>query len=232
MSKFWRRAIVGGVVVLSAVLGAAPAIAQADQPTRVITSYAGKTTAQWSASWWQWAAAFPESSNPFTDTTGASCARRQNQRVFFLAGSPGTTPPTPPTTITRDCRIPADKAVLVPAINAECSSVKGDCGAPARSYDKLAAAAADQLSSVVEASVVLDGQSLHVQHVVSPPPPFPITFARRSPFGVEGSGVSVADGYYVLLAPLRQGHHTLTLHGALKNGFSITVRYNLLVVDD
>jgi hypothetical protein len=86
------------------------------QPTQ---KYAGKTYGQWSAAWWQWAANISEPSSPVTDDTGADCAVNQNGPVWFLAG-------TTEGSATRRCTVPPGKAILVPIINGECSTVEGD----------------------------------------------------------------------------------------------------------
>src|SRR5690242_16676958 len=49
---------------------------------------AGKTIAEWSTNWWQWAAPLAPPGDPFTDITGQFATVNQSGPVFFLAGSP------------------------------------------------------------------------------------------------------------------------------------------------
>jgi len=69
----------------------------------------------------------------------------------------------------------------------------------------------------VDLSFEIDGapvQNLAAYRVVSPQfsftAPTPWIFAE-----VGGSGTSTADGYYVMLAPLSKGQHTIRVRGAL-----------------
>src|SRR2546426_11911178 len=58
----------------------------------------GKTYAEWSEVWWQWALSFPAATNPIADLTGADCALGQTgpdafpveRPVWFLAGTFGS----------------------------------------------------------------------------------------------------------------------------------------------
>lgn len=70
----------------------------------------GKTLGEWSAAWWQWAAAIPTDVNPLLDETGENCDLDQSGPVWFLAGTPGGA-------AERECTIPAGKAVLFPILN-------------------------------------------------------------------------------------------------------------------
>ena len=43
----------------------------------------GKSQAEWSRLWWQWAASFQYDESPVADQTGQNCQLKQNGRVFF-----------------------------------------------------------------------------------------------------------------------------------------------------
>ena len=60
---------------------------------------------------------------------------------------------------------------------------------------------------------------------------FPVTAVAGNPFGVPaGTGLSVADGYYLLLRPLPAGPHTIDVHAELPSfGAFITTHYTLNV---
>jgi hypothetical protein len=101
------------LVGLFACLWAASAQAD-DPPPRIApihTTPAGQTYGRWAAEWWQWALGIPEAVNPLTDPTGAHCAQRQVDEVWFLAGSVATDP------VVRRCEVPAGKALFFPLIN-------------------------------------------------------------------------------------------------------------------
>jgi hypothetical protein len=209
----------------AALLGVVGSSSRADASGTpgVLHAFAGRSTAQWSARWWQWAAGLPAAQNPLV---GADCRSGQDGPVFFLVGTTGDTD------VKRTCHVPRGKALLVPAINSECSSVTGDCGSPASDYRTLRRAAGALFASGVTATIEVDGDRVPVQHVVTPAPPFAITFADLIPFQVPpGSGVSVADGYYTLLAPLRVGRHTVTLFGSVPTSppFTVGATYTLIV---
>jgi hypothetical protein len=199
---------------LLAVLGSSSRADASDKPG-VLRAFAGRSTAEWSARWWQWAAA--QAPGPLQ---GADCTTGQRGPVFFLVGTTGGTG------VTRTCHVPRGEALLVPAINNECSSVPHDCGYPATDYASLRSAA--QFASTVTTEITVDGHRVPVEHVVTSPPPFRIRFAAGNAFGLVGRGVSVADGYYTLLAPLSEGRHTVTLFGSV-TGFTVGATYTLFV---
>jgi hypothetical protein len=224
LGKATRSLLAATLIATAAAVPAAvtAGAAQPDLAPRPLSSFAGKSAAEWTAAWWQWMVAIAEPNSPFTDTTGADCNVGQTQPVFFLAGGPGST------FVNRACTVPNDKALLIPAINSECSSTPGDCGAPSTNYTVLRKAAGSAFANGVTTSIRVDGVELRVQHLITGPPPYPIDFAPGNPFGLVGSGVSVADGYYVLLAPLPAGDHTVDLIGS-QLGYTTTVHYDLHV---
>ena len=107
---FLARLLIGVFVLPLTLVSALPA--QADPPIAPITPPAdGQTYGRWAAAWWQWALGIPAPENPFLDTTGANCAQRQVDQVWFLAGAFGTEP------VVRTCSIPAGKSLFFPLIN-------------------------------------------------------------------------------------------------------------------
>jgi hypothetical protein len=196
------------------------------QPTE---KYAGKTYGQWSAAWWQWAANISEPNSPVTDQTGADCAAKQRGPgpVWFLAGTTGGS-------ATRRCTVPADKAILVPIINGECSSVEGNGTTDAA----LRACAKDLMDHVTATSASVDGTAIDLGPVSDgrfrfQSPLFTITFAPNNGFGVKrGTGKAVADGFWVMVKPLSEGRHTIDFQGTAVFGqdvFQVGVHYALTV---
>jgi hypothetical protein len=215
-----KLATVSLAVALAMAVGTSSR-ADAARGPGVVHSFAGRSTAEWSARWWQWAAGLPGTANPLT---GADCRSGQRGPVFFLVGTTGGTG------VERICHVPSGKALLVPAINNECSSVPGDCGSPATDYGSLLAANKALFAAGVTTAITVDGENVPVEHAITPSPPFKIRFADGNPFGPVGRGVSVADGYYTLLAPLHEGRHTVTLFGEI-SGFAVGATYTLFVDD-
>src|SRR5262249_943462 len=78
-----------GLGLVLGLLAPAPARAELLPPSQ---AFAGRTQAEWSAVWWQTMLLIPAGQNPQADTTGAFAFLGDVGPVFFLAGSPFTTP--------------------------------------------------------------------------------------------------------------------------------------------
>jgi hypothetical protein len=191
---------------------------------------AGKTYAQWSAAWWQWAAGITTSQSTLDDSTGAHCGVNQQGPVWFLAGTTGGSALT-----SRTCTLPSGKGVLIPIINGECSTVEGNGTTDA----ELRACAKDLMDHVTSATMSVDsvpvdlGRPLATSRFRVQSPLFNITFVPNDQFGVpDGSGQAVADGFWVLLAPPSAGHHTVDFRGEAhfpKFTFVVNVHYDLTI---
>jgi hypothetical protein len=241
-NKWLRRGITGGLASLTILAVAVMPAAAAANPGVVppTGAYTGSTYGQWSEAWWRWAMSIPAAQSPLGDTTGAQCGVGQSGPVWFLAGTPGGQ-------ATRHCTIPAGKAILVPIINAEWSVAEananasgGGCFVPGvisgTSEQALRACAAAQIDhvKVVEASV--DGTPLRdLQQYRVASGLFSFNAVDANIFGVPaGTTSSVSDGYWVLLAPLSPGTHTIHFRGVaafpeLQFTFEEGVDYTLTV---
>jgi len=72
----------------------------------------GRTQAQWSVAWWQWAIDSTTAQDPIADPTGAQGSRGEvGQHVFFLAGSYSTDP------IERTVNVSEGDTIFLPLIN-------------------------------------------------------------------------------------------------------------------
>ncbi len=222
-------ALLAAVTIVGLLAPSASASSTIVQPTE---KYAGKTYGQWSAAWWQWAANIARPNSPVDDPTGANCAVSQKGPVWFLAGNTGGT-------TTRSCTVPADKAILFPIINAECSEVEGDgtTDAELRTCAKLL------IDHVTETSASVDGTAIDLGPVSEgrfrfQSPLFTITFAPNNGFDVmPGTGKAVADGFWVLVKPLSAGQHTIDFHGTapfpeFDFTFEVDVHYDLTVTEN
>jgi hypothetical protein len=185
---------------------------------------AGKSYGEWTGEWWQWAFSMPTSSHPLFDT--ADCDAGQHGKVWFLGGA-FTGAPT-----TRSCTVPAGKALLMPALNAECSNVEPPPFFGSNEAE-LRACAQSFMALARDAFATLDGEPLPLSHVYSPLYRF-----TAVPGGILGNtealcGISVSDGLWLFLRPLSGGQHTLRFGGRFDfpdgSSFPIDVTYNLTV---
>jgi hypothetical protein len=173
---------------------------------------------------------FPAAESPFfAGDNGSKCVQGQRGKVWFLAGTFGGT-------VVRDgCIIPAGKAIFfsvasfvsfVPIFGATEEEVRAD--------------AATDVSNIAAMSVSLDGvplNNLFTDYRASSPDG---GFVLSAPEGslladFVGAGEyspAVADGYWIMLAPLSNGEHTLQISASGIQGdsaYSYDVTYNLTV---
>src|SRR4029453_13250943 len=202
------------VVGLGLVMAGARSVAQADDDARcqVIPRDAntyGNSSGEWSARWWQWAFSIPAATNPVLDETGAHCAEGQSGPVWFLAGSffGGT--------FERACTVPPDKALFLPIVNAAFGAAVFDCeptqpGVPCNITILRAAAAASMDPVTLEASI--DGVPIrHLRDYRVQSPVFSVTLPEGNVVDVPSGTYApmVSDGYWLMLAPLAAGAHTI-----------------------
>jgi hypothetical protein len=196
--------------MLAAVGLAAPALAKNPNPGVVppnAKAY-GKTLAEWNAEWWKWFLKIDTAVHP---ALGGDCAEGQSGKVFHIAadflGGVGV-----------PCTIPAGKAVFVPIVNVECSTVEPApfFGADEEELTDCATCWGDHI--VVDSlTMTLDGvplEDLGAYRAVSPM--FTFEYPADNIFGIAGgpsTGESVGDGYWILLPPLSAGVHTLSYFG-------------------
>jgi hypothetical protein len=224
---------------------ALPALAQPVTPVRaasvtVITpqsalAQTGRTYGEWSAAWWQYvlAASTKDPNNPLLSNTGGGCAAGQmaGGPVFFLVGASGSG------AITRNaCVAPAGAALFFPLVNAFDTHVPGDgLDTPALIWADLQTyvGPTQRLFATVD-GVAIDNlvpQKTPYYACAGPDPActapaFSITLAGQNLFGVPGGSYAptVDLGYYLLLAPLPPGNHTLHFGGQWRYAGSTTTQ--------
>lgn len=219
------------VVVIGLMTAGTIRGAQANEKIIPVNANAyGNTYGEWSARWWQWLLSIPAATNPNLDTTGANCAQKQAGPVFYLVGTFGGS------AVTRNCTVPAAKALFFPIINSLFGAGVGDCdptnpGVPCNLADLRVASIASLDSVTLAASI--DGkplQNLDRQRVQSPV--LTITFPVLAVFGLPAGtfAPNVSDGYWLMLSPLRPGNHTIHFKGTITGGpFVVEVTYMLTV---
>ena len=174
-----------------------------------------------------------------------NCAGGQHGKVWFLGGTFSPTSPTPPpdsppqparSDVYRTCRIPAGTALFFPLLNTEFDNL-GCLQNTTLTAKQLRTAARTGIDDVVEGSLsaTIDGKRIRGLNrpntrYRAPSPFFSYRLKRDNvtqlvckqprpggtrPPAVNGHGGAVADGIYVMLAPLRPGTHTIHFGGEL-----------------
>lgn len=180
----------------------------------------GESYGEWSAAWWTWVAQAPASVNPVLDTTGADCAVGQRGRVWFLAGSFGTTP------VVRRCTVPVGRALFFPVLNAAYFGFPTD---PLLTVDEMKAQLPRfELATGLE--VLVDGVPVRgVSRYLVTSPVFSAVAPPDNIFGLPAGTVlapCLSEGFHVMLTPFAPGPHTIVIRGAI-DFISQDVTYHL-----
>ena len=195
----------------------------------------GKSYGAWGAEWWKWVYSIPAAKNPIQDTTGEFGSLNQSGPVWFLAGTFGTT-------VERTLTIPSGKGIFFPIFNIfndyPCPEPPIFEPAPGQSLEAFLAAGAaayiDQATDLAMA-VQVDGVELKnlfnyraASHLVTfTADPSWVTLA---PCVTGTPQFGVSDGYWVMLAPLPKGIHTIHISAAAAaTGFNLDVTYTITV---
>ena len=154
----------------------------------------------------------PLEGHPFADTNpNYDLSANQSGKVWFWSAPDGLPP------FTRTSTLPAGTALFLTLLDAECSSVEtpdsgfhGDTEAEQRDCAKFWA------DHIVGLFCEIDGvavQDIHAYRFSTPQ--FEFTAPTPWIFGaVGGTGTSVGDGYFLMLAPLHEGPHIIHYGGA------------------
>jgi hypothetical protein len=225
--RFLARGVVG-IGLLVALLPSLGVVGGEDKTNPGVVPLSdkvgGKTYAQWSAAWWQWALGTPKVNNPLIDPTGKFAGEGQSGPVWFLAGNFGGK-------TTRSCILPAGKALFFPVVN------KAELGPPGAADEKaMRAMAKGFVDSARNLEVTVDGKPIKnlMQYRVQsglflfngPKPEEAV-----NPFW-SGKQMMVSDGYWILLKPLAPGEHVIRFKGEMILGeFSLDVTYRLKVLE-
>jgi hypothetical protein len=201
------------------------------------------TYGEWSAGWWQYVLSMSvkDPNNPLLDQTGEGCGVDQpnSSPVFFLVGAAGSG------AVTRnECVVPAGKVLFFPLVNFIDLHVPGD------GLDTPELVRQDLLSligPITELHASVDG--VPVNNLNPPTTPFracaggdpacesafSVTLPGNNLFGIR-AGVyapAVADGFYLMLAPLSPGVHSLNFGGKgffAGSKFFQEITYHLTIV--
>ena len=226
-----RRWLVAAAVVAVALAAPAAALAARDHDPRVFPRSAhpyGMSYAEWTATWWPWALAEPDATNPVRDTTGADCAVGQpGGHVWLLASTFGGE-------ATRECTVPKNRALLIPLVNTFWCAFPED-----PPIEKTLAFIRAQMAFVrtqaTELSASIDGVPVRgdLRDYFVESSAFQIVDSPQLPPG-RVCDPSIDFGFYLLIKPLSRGQHTLRVTGGLlpspvNGAFSTGVTYHLTV---
>ena len=170
------------------------------------------TYADHAKNFWIWNLGIPASDNPINDATGEKCAIGQtntNSTVFYLAFNNGGKSE-------RICKVPAGKALLLPVMQVE----KSDKEYPGASVAELDTSAKKDQDSVNSLYLKIGDKEYGYQDLLKyriHTDAFDVTFPNKGIFGVLEGGPSkaVADGFYILTEPLKNGTYPIHFKSSL-----------------
>jgi hypothetical protein len=230
MKRFAVVAIFLGLAVLALALQYIPNVSAHDDDRERGKIFArdsvvyGRTYSEWNAAWQQWATSIPTGYHPLFDN--GDCSVGQSGPVWFLGrkfvavGGTGSFD-----NVVRDCNVPTGKALYVAIYNAEDSVLEET--PPGSNHlaqiGDLRTVTAGEMDGVTELHMQVDDENIRDIkerfHVQSPAYGFTLpddnffTAIGEGPFKAGTYFPAVDDGYYVMVAPLPVGNHTIHFHG-------------------
>jgi hypothetical protein len=183
------------------------------------------------ADWWRWALSLPMDRSPLYENTGVNCAQGQSGLNWYLANTFGTT-------VSRDCTIPSGRTLVFPIMNAV---FLPNPNAPAafrtEAYGRSQVA---YIENATDLELEIDGVAVpNIDDYLERSSTFSVTLPNDNIFRLPAGQVSnpsVDSGYYVAIAPLLPGDHTIHFHGALhadettgQKEYVVDVTYNLKI---
>ncbi len=221
-----RMNAIKSIGALALILGLATNLALAGNPNPKvlpINSIAyGQSYGAWSDAWWAWALSIPADTNPMLDPTGANGALGQSGPVWFLAGVGGGAGPT----VERTLAVPAGKGLFFPLVNYVWVNTP-QYGDPEWSPEQEAFARgyiASGIDTAYGLTCKVDGKELNGLMAYRCQTPAGaaqmVTLPDGNIFGIAAGtyGPMVTDGYYLFLAPLSAGQHTIEFTAGLEGG--------------
>jgi hypothetical protein len=232
----WLVIAFGALAVALAPRGEAQVIAPS-------AAYDGQTYSQWSAAWWQWNLSLTPDDHPLFDTADASVGNSGS--VWFLGGTFGASGVE-----SRSCLVPQGTALFFPIVNIWADNT--DCPQDSYSEDFLRGEAAAFQDQATNMSCTIDGVPVSglsnglttAYRVQSPVFTYTVPgsnnllnyfglpcYVSNSPILINAD--AVADGVYLMVAPLSVGAHTIHFQGESGSPatFSDDITYNITVVD-
>jgi len=165
----------------------------------------GMTYAEWIASWWKYVLSLPAPQNPIPPGTGPDCMLQCVEDVVMVVTNDWKGAPI-------QCEAPAGTMLLIPIEYPECSTLEGE---PFYGGDEAELRACVQKFYFQDLEASIDG--VEVQNLgaffIPATPLYQFTVPDNNILGVPAaSGESVANGIFLMLAPLSPGKHTIYTH--------------------
>ena len=179
----------------------------------------GQSYGAWSDAWWTWALSIPAATNPMLDPNGQNGALGQSDSVWFLAGVGGGAGPIAERTLT----VPPGKALFFPLVNYVWVNTP-QYGDPEWSPEQEAYARGllkAAIDSAQDLTCQVDGRELSNLLAYRCQTPEGgaemVALPDGNIFGIPAGtyGPMVTDGYYLMLAPLSAGSHTIEFTAGL-----------------
>jgi hypothetical protein len=187
----------------------------------------GKSYSVHAADWWKWAATQSVEESAMLDETGENCAVGQARfgLNWYLAGTFGGDP------VIRSCDVPFGRTLIFPVINAIAGAFPDDPPEQKTvAFQRSVIAGTRERATNLE--VEIDGKPIHnIDRFYEESVPFSFRLPEDNLFGAPaGTLVSPAvdNGFYLAVAPLGLGEHTVHIHGELDD-VVVDVTYNLRV---
>jgi hypothetical protein len=196
------------------------------KPVDPSESRLGRSYSELTGDYFNWVVQFSYASSPINESGTVDCTRGQRGRIWFLAGNFGGTSH-------RICTIPDGKALFFPIANVLFWAPEDGA-----SVDELRRKANAGINPFTVLKVEIDGEVIadpFAYRAQSPPGGFALRFGELlSDFGFapepDPRNPAVADGYWILLSPLRRGEHEIHFHATEPTaGFDLDVTYRITV---
>lgn len=243
MKRFAVVAIILGLAVLALAVQYIPKVFAHDddrERDRIFDRGSvvyGRTYSEWNAAWQQWADSIPTAKHPLFDN--GDCSVGQSGPVWFLGGKFVAVGGTASfDNIVRDCNVPAGKALYVAIYNAEDSVLEETSFGHFTQIGDLRAITAAEMDTVTDLAMQVDGENIRniKERFRVQSSAFGFTLPADNFFTAIGEGTfkagtyfpSVDDGYYVMVAPLPIGQHTIHFHGTA-GPYLLDVTYHINV---
>lgn len=233
--KLWQ-----GVVAVLGLLVATVAYADG-KVVEPGEEFAGKSYSELASDWTNWFVKEPIATHPAFDPDGRFCDLNQKGKVWFLASTFGGI-------VDRTCEIPAGKAIFVSLGGAfvsfapEFPSAGDPCLQPATGLEQVRCDVNDDVPVApgISLAATIDGvpvKDLFAFRAQSQPGGFTLKVPNPSfltDLGLPAGNRSpaVADGYFLLLKPLKPGVHTLNVLKTDADQSQAGVNYTLVVTDE
>ena len=193
----------------------------------------GHTYGEWGARYEQWVAAIPSDVNPTNDLTGVNAGVGQRGKVWFLTMNnfdywTDTTDGAIAVTIERTVTIPAGRGVFFPLWE-----TRGSIPYDGADEAEIKAGGAWHVQHVTSLAATVDGRMLRGLFAYRGTSPlFELWWPPDNAIGFDPTDIppadSIADGYWIMLAPLNVGHHdvhwtSVLTYTAAEGLFDLTV---------